>query len=47
MLYPRIIKNELVKNLSYGPDTVFVKFHVRTPPTQTGRTSGDGIWFSC
>jgi hypothetical protein len=47
MLYPRTIKAELVKNLSYGEDTVFVRFHVRKPPTQTGRTTGDGIWFSC
>lgn len=47
MLYPRTIKAELVKNLSYGSDTVFVQFHVRNPPTKTGRTRGDNIWFSC
>jgi hypothetical protein len=47
MLYPRTIKAELVKNLSYGEDTVFVRFHVRKPPTKTGRTVDDGIWFSC
>ena len=47
MLYPRTIKAELVKNLSYGPDTVFVRFHVRKPPTKTGRTQSENIWFSC
>jgi len=47
MLYPRTIKAELVKNLSYGEDTVFVRFHVRKPPSKTGRTLGNNIWFSC
>lgn len=47
MLYPRTIKAELVKNLSYGEDNVFVRFHVRKPPTETGRTRGNHIWFSC
>lgn len=47
MLYPRTIKAELVKNLSYGSDNVFVRFHVRNPPTKTGRTRGNDIWFSC
>ncbi len=47
MLYPRTIKAELVKNLSFDPDTVFVRFHVRKPPTKTGRTQGENIWFSC
>lgn len=47
MLYPRTIKAELIKNLSYGSDKVFVQFHVRNPPTKTGRTRGDNIWFSC
>ena len=47
MLYPRMIKTDLVKNLSYGPDTVFVRFHVHKPPTKTGRTHDKHIWFSC
>lgn len=47
MLYPRVIKAELLKNLSYGKDSVFVRFHVRNPPTKTGRTRGENIWFSC
>jgi|WetSurSiteA1Bulk_404760.scaffolds.fasta_scaffold19581_2 hypothetical protein len=47
MLYPRVIMAELRKNLSYGKDNVFVRFHVRKPPSKTGRTVGDNIWFSC
>ena len=47
MLYPRTIKAELVKNLSYGKDNVFVQFHVRKPPTNTGRSHDEHIWFSC
>ena len=40
MLYPRTIESELVKNLSYGEDTVFVRFHVLKP-------SSNDVWFSC